>query len=206
MVADTVPSVPSPGTRELRSPLPAHGRGPQNSRSTNGLPALSLACREASACWSKLSSIERVPAARYCLCLRSGPDLLLMEAIVAHAALRYGEVARTLVHALKYQDRTDLGPAIGRLDGARRPQIARWRRHADPAAAALAPPRTAATTSRARWRGRPSGRAASGCDVTYCNACAAPNSSRAVAGATGQQCAGRIQGIPTGEPESPAGR
>ena len=29
------------------------------------------------------------------------------------AAVRYDDVARTLVHALKYQDRTDLAPAMG---------------------------------------------------------------------------------------------
>ena len=50
-----------------------------------------------------------------------GPDLLSMEAIAnppayqrARAAVRYDDVARTLVHALKYQDRTDLAPAMGR--------------------------------------------------------------------------------------------
>jgi predicted amidophosphoribosyltransferase len=32
----------------------------------------------------------------------------------ARAAVRFDEVARTLVHALKYQDRTDLAPAMGR--------------------------------------------------------------------------------------------
>jgi len=44
-----------------------------------------------------------------------------MEAIAAppaytraRAAVRYDEVARTLVHALKYQDRTDLAPPMGR--------------------------------------------------------------------------------------------
>ena len=44
-----------------------------------------------------------------------------MEAIAAppayaraRAAVRYDEVARTLVHALKYQDRTDLAPIMGR--------------------------------------------------------------------------------------------
>jgi len=31
----------------------------------------------------------------------------------ARAAVRYDEVARTLVHALKYQDRTDLATAMG---------------------------------------------------------------------------------------------
>ena len=32
----------------------------------------------------------------------------------ARAAVRYDDVARTLVHALKYQDRTDLAPSMGR--------------------------------------------------------------------------------------------
>ena len=35
----------------------------------------------------------------------------------ARAAVRYDDVARTLVHALKYQDRTDLAPAMGRWMG-----------------------------------------------------------------------------------------
>ena len=50
-----------------------------------------------------------------------GPGLLSMEAIAdppayqrARAAVRYDDVARTLVHALKYQDRIDLAPAMGR--------------------------------------------------------------------------------------------
>jgi ComF family protein len=32
----------------------------------------------------------------------------------ARAAVRYDDVAKVLVHALKYQDRTDLAPAMGR--------------------------------------------------------------------------------------------
>jgi ComF family protein len=32
----------------------------------------------------------------------------------ARAAVRYDDVARTLVHSLKYHDRTDLAPAMGR--------------------------------------------------------------------------------------------
>jgi ComF family protein len=32
----------------------------------------------------------------------------------ARAAVRYDDIARTLVHALKYQDRTDLAPTMGR--------------------------------------------------------------------------------------------
>src|SRR3954462_13150668 len=94
------------------------------------LPTLCVACREPVAglgvcaeCWAKLSFI----AAPFCPRLGipfvydPGPDLLSMEAIAnppayqrARAAGRYDDVARTLVHALKYQDRTDLAPAMGR--------------------------------------------------------------------------------------------
>jgi ComF family protein len=94
------------------------------------LPTLCVACREpvagvgvCAACWSKLSFI----APPYCPRLGipfvydPGPDLLSMEAIAnppayrrARAAVRYDDVARTLVHALKYHDRTDLAPAMGR--------------------------------------------------------------------------------------------
>ena len=94
------------------------------------LPTLCVACREpvagdgvCAACWAKLSFI----APPYCPRLGipfvydPGPDLLSMEAIAdppayarARAAVRYDDVARTLVHGLKYQDRTDLAPAMGR--------------------------------------------------------------------------------------------
>jgi ComF family protein len=94
------------------------------------LPTLCVSCREpvdgegvCATCWSKLSFI----APPYCPRLGipfvydPGPDLLSMEAIAnppayrrARAAVRYDDVARTLVHALKYQDRTDLAPAMGR--------------------------------------------------------------------------------------------
>jgi ComF family protein len=94
------------------------------------LPTLCLSCREpvageglCPACWGKLSFI----APPYCARLGipfvydPGPGLLSMEAIAAppayqraRAAVRYDEVASTLVHALKYQDRTDLAPAMGR--------------------------------------------------------------------------------------------
>jgi ComF family protein len=74
-------------------------------------------------CWSKLSFIERpyCPRLGIPFVYDPGPDLLSMEAIAsppayqrARAAVRYDEVARTLVHALKYQDRTDLAPPMGR--------------------------------------------------------------------------------------------
>jgi ComF family protein len=94
------------------------------------LPTLCVACREpvagdgvCAACWSQLSFI----APPYCPRLGipfvydPGPKMLSMQAIAAppayqraRAAVRYDEVAKTLVHALKYQDRTDLAPTMGR--------------------------------------------------------------------------------------------
>ena len=94
------------------------------------LPRLCPACREqvedaglCPACWSRLSFI----APPYCERLGipfpydGGPGLLSMEAIAnppaygrARAAVRYDEIARTLVHALKYGDRLDLAPLMAR--------------------------------------------------------------------------------------------
>src|ERR1700680_3956063 len=92
------------------------------------LPPLCAACREpvgseglCAACWSKLSFI----APPYCERLGipfpfdPGPGILSMEAIAdppaynrARAALRFDDVARTLVHALKYGDRLALAPVM----------------------------------------------------------------------------------------------
>ena len=94
------------------------------------LPPLCPACRElvgedglCAACWSKLTLI----APPYCerlgipFAYDPGPGVLSMQAIAdppayhrARAAVRYDEVARTLVHALKYGDRLDLAPIMGR--------------------------------------------------------------------------------------------
>jgi len=94
------------------------------------LPRLCAACREpvdgegvCAACWSKLSFI----APPYCERLGipfpfdPGPGVLSMEAIAdppayrrARAAVRFDDVARDLVHALKYGDRLDLAPMMGR--------------------------------------------------------------------------------------------
>ena len=94
------------------------------------LPALCLACREqvrdsglCASCWSKLSLI----APPYCerlgipFAYDPGPGVLSMQAISdppayhrARAAVRYDDIARTLVHALKYGDRIDLAPTMGR--------------------------------------------------------------------------------------------
>ena len=93
------------------------------------LPQLCAACREpvegvglCAACWSKLSLI----APPYCerlgipFAFEAGPGLLSMEAIAnppaygrARAAVRYDDIASTLVHALKYGDRLDLAPMMG---------------------------------------------------------------------------------------------
>jgi len=94
------------------------------------LPTLCIACREpvdgdgvCATCWGKLSFIERpyCPKLGIPFVYDPGPELLSMEAIAsppayarARAAVRYDDIARTLVHALKYQDRTDLAPIMGR--------------------------------------------------------------------------------------------
>jgi ComF family protein len=94
------------------------------------LPTLCVACREpvngdgvCAACWAKLSFIAPpfCPRLGIPFVYDPGPGMLSMEAIAdppayarARAAVRYDDVARTLVHALKYQDRTDLAPAMGR--------------------------------------------------------------------------------------------
>src|SRR3954470_24329089 len=94
------------------------------------LPTLCVACREPVAgegvcadCWAKLSFIAPpfCPRLGIPFIYDPGPGLLSMEAIAdppayarARAAVRYDDVARALVHALKYQDRTDLAPAMAR--------------------------------------------------------------------------------------------
>jgi predicted amidophosphoribosyltransferase len=97
------------------------------------LPRLCAACREPvegqglfPKCWSKLSFITRP----YCERLGvpfvydPGPGILSMEAIAdppayhrARAAVRFDEISRPLVHALKYGDRLDLAPMMGQWLG-----------------------------------------------------------------------------------------
>ena len=97
------------------------------------LPRLCAICREpvegqglCPKCWSKLTFITRP----YCERLGvpfvydPGPGILSMEAIAdppaynrARAAVRFDEISRTLVHALKYGDRLDLAPMMGRWLG-----------------------------------------------------------------------------------------
>jgi ComF family protein len=94
------------------------------------LPQLCPACREpvegkglCPACWSKLSFITRPYCERLGIpfVYDPGPGILSMEAIAdppaynrARAAVRFDEVSRALVHGLKYGDRLDLSPMMGR--------------------------------------------------------------------------------------------
>jgi ComF family protein len=97
------------------------------------LPPLCAACRESvegkglcPACWSKLSFITRPYCERLGIpfVYDPGPGILSMEAIAdppayhrARAAVRFDEISRALVHALKYGDRLDLAPMMGRWTG-----------------------------------------------------------------------------------------
>ncbi|MGA7430045.1 MAG: ComF family protein [Xanthobacteraceae bacterium] len=94
------------------------------------LPQLCPACRETvegrglcASCWSKLSFITRPYCERLGIpfVYDPGPGILSMEAIAdppsynrARAAVRFDEISRALVHALKYGDRLDLAPMMGR--------------------------------------------------------------------------------------------
>jgi ComF family protein len=93
------------------------------------LPPLCPACREpvegralCPGCWSKLSFITRPYCERLGIpfVYDPGPGILSMEAIAdppayrrARAAVRFDEISRALVHALKYGDRLDLAPMMG---------------------------------------------------------------------------------------------
>jgi ComF family protein len=97
------------------------------------LPRLCAVCRQpvegqglCPTCWSKLSFISRP----YCERLGvpfvydPGPGILSMEAIAnppayhrGRAAVRFDEISRALVHSLKYGDRLDLAPMMGRWLG-----------------------------------------------------------------------------------------
>ncbi|MDR3468817.1 MAG: ComF family protein [Xanthobacteraceae bacterium] len=94
------------------------------------LPTLCVACRDEVAgdgvcarCWNQLSFIAQpyCPRLGIPFVYDPGPGLLSMQAIAAppayqraRAAVRYDDVAKRLVHGLKYQDRTDLAPIMGR--------------------------------------------------------------------------------------------
>lgn len=96
-----------------------------------GLPPLCPSCRDPLGdgaglcpdCWSKLSPIERPFCEKLGIPFTydPGPGIYSMQAIAdppaytrARAAVRYDDVARTMVHALKYGDRLDLAPVMAR--------------------------------------------------------------------------------------------
>ena len=123
---DTAATVAPSAFARLRSGL----RGLLGRGLDVALPPLCPSCRDlvtdnglCPACWSKLGFIS----APYCprlgipFAYDPGPGILSMQAIAdppaynrARAAVRYDDVARKLVHALKYGDRMDLAPMIGR--------------------------------------------------------------------------------------------
>jgi ComF family protein len=95
------------------------------------LPPLCPSCRKPVAedgglcpgCWAQLSFITPPYCERLGIpfAYDPGPGVLSMQAIAdppayqrARAAVRYDDIARTLVHALKYGDRLDLAPTLGR--------------------------------------------------------------------------------------------
>jgi ComF family protein len=116
--------------------VPRFKRGADLARAVLGaaldlaLPRLCAACREpvegqglCPACWSKLSFITRPYCERLGIhfVYDPGPGILSMEAIAdppayhrARAAVRFDDISRALVHALKYGDRLDLAPMMGR--------------------------------------------------------------------------------------------
>jgi ComF family protein len=123
-------------TEATEVPAPRFGRLAAGVRRTFrllvdvALPQLCPACRApvdgaglCPACWARLSFI----APPYCerlgtpFAFDGGPGLLSMEAIAdppaydrARAAVRYDDISSKLVHALKYGDRLDLAPTMGR--------------------------------------------------------------------------------------------
>src|SRR4051794_41082742 len=94
------------------------------------LPTLCVSCREpvdgegvCAECWAKLSFIAPpfCPRLGIPFVYDPGPELLSMEAIAnppayqrARAAVRYDDVARTLIHAMKSQPPPGLAPGVGR--------------------------------------------------------------------------------------------
>ena len=75
------------------------------------------------ACWAEFSFMTRPYCERLCIpfAYDPSPSILSMEAIAdppayqrARLAVRFDEIARALVHALKYADRLDLASMMGR--------------------------------------------------------------------------------------------
>jgi ComF family protein len=116
--------------RSLLARVAQFGRAALTVARDTALPPLCASCRTplanpgglCPACWSRVSFI----APPYCerlgipFAYDPGPGILSMEAIAdppaygrARAAVRFEEVARDLVHRLKYGDRLDLATSMG---------------------------------------------------------------------------------------------
>ncbi len=112
------------------SPIMGFGRAVLRIALDTALPPLCASCRAplgdggglCPACWSKVSFIARPYCERLGIpfVYDPGPGILSMEAIAdppaynrARAAVRYDDIARDLVHALKYADRLDLAATMG---------------------------------------------------------------------------------------------
>src|SRR6266851_6902919 len=116
--------------RSIFSRMAQFGRATLRVVLDTALPPLCASCRAplgnpgglCPACWSRVAFI----APPYCERLGipftydPGPGILSMEAIAdppaygrARAAVRYDDIARDLVHRLKYGDRLDLATAMG---------------------------------------------------------------------------------------------
>jgi ComF family protein len=116
----------------LLAALFAGGRGLVGGVVDLVVPPVCLACRAPVAdaaclcgvCWARLQPIERPFCERLGIPFGYdiGPGALSAEAIAAppvfdraRAAVLWGDVARDLVHALKYHDRTEVAPLLGRM-------------------------------------------------------------------------------------------
>jgi len=127
-MGDLIAEVSSASTARLQRAASAV-RAVVNAALDLALPRLCAVCRApvegkglCPACWSKLSFISRPYCERLGIpfVYDPGPGILSMEAIAdppayhrARAAVRFDEISRALVHALKYGDRLDLAPMMG---------------------------------------------------------------------------------------------
>ncbi len=130
-MSETEPAVAHPDEPSVFARLVQFGRAALGVALDAALPPLCASCRTplgnlgglCPACWSRVSFI----APPYCerlgipFAYDPGPGILSMEAIAdppaygrARAAVRYDDVARDLVHRLKYGDRLDLATLMGR--------------------------------------------------------------------------------------------
>jgi ComF family protein len=131
-MSQTEPSVPSPGHHRLSLARAAQcGCAALRMALDAVLPPLCPSCRApladagglCPACWARVSFLAPPWCERLGIpfVYDPGPGVLSMEAIAdppsynrARAAVRYDDVARDLVHRLKYGDRLDLAASMGR--------------------------------------------------------------------------------------------